>query len=428
MLQNTSIENINRTLSTRSFTPDDVYYWAYGDKIYLNCIEDKFFTIFDAVAIEAEVTSLTNLTLNDLTPYSSLNGTFNSVESNVNYYYACVDSATVSAYSNAVIYSAPCLSNGVNDVGITNIFYVKLKSEADLGVLYAFAEEYNSTIICENFLPLWYTLSCTDQSTKNALELANIAYESGLFAASDVELHGDVQSDASYNDAYHSSQWNLFGTNGINLGATHDITMGNSSIIVSIVDNCIQLDHPDLIVTNSYDATSQTSPGKLYYDPETNLLENHGTSMTGIIGATTNNNIGIVGIAPGASLLPISVDFYSASSQGLARAVRYAADNGARVISNSWSSDGVHQARDEAFQYALDKGCILVQSAGNLNSTTPRYPYCLYPDVIVTGNSDSSGNRYVNPNNSASGSNYNTYLDIMAPGTSIRTLNSSSTL
>ncbi|MGM9739175.1 MAG: hypothetical protein ACI3ZP_01100, partial [Candidatus Cryptobacteroides sp.] len=100
-----SIENTNRALSTRSFTPDDVYYWAYGDKIYLNCIEDKYFTIFDAVAIEAEVTSLTNLTLNDLTPYSSLNGTLNCDESNVNYY-AYVDSATVSAYSNAVIYSA----------------------------------------------------------------------------------------------------------------------------------------------------------------------------------------------------------------------------------------------------------------------------------------------------------------------------------
>lgn len=422
-----SVENTNRALLTKSSSPGDVYYWAYGEKIYLNLIEDKYFTIFDAMAIEAEVSGMANLTLNELTSYSSFNGTSNSIdESDVNYYYACVDSTTVSAYSDAVIYSAPYLSNGVNDVGITNIFYVKLKSESDIGVLYAFAEEHNSTVICENFLPLWHTLSCTNQSTKNALELANIAYESGLFAASDVELYGDVQVDATYNDIYYTSQWNLFGTYGINLGATHDITMGNSSVIVSIVDNCIQLNHPDLIVTDSYDATSQTSPGRLYYDPETNDLENHGTSMTGIIGATTNNNIGIVGIAPSASILPISVDFSNASSQGLARAIRYAADNGARVISNSWSSDGAHQARDEAFEYALDKGCILVQSSGNLNSTTPRYPYCLYPDVIVTGNSNSSGNRYVNPNKPSSGSNYNEYLDIMAPGTSIVTLSSSS--
>ena len=422
-----SVENTNRALLTKSSSPGDVYYWAYGEKIYLNLIEDRYFTIFNAMAIEAEVTEMTNLTLDELTPYSYFNGTSNSIdESNVNYYYACVDSTTISAYSDAVIYSAPYLSNGVNDVGITNIFYVKLKSESDIGVLYAFAEEHNSTVICENFLPLWYTLSCTNQSTKNALELANIAYESGLFAASDVELYGDVQVDATYNDIYYTSQWNLFGTYGINLGATHDITMGNSSVIVSIVDNCIQLNHPDLIVTDSYDATTQTSPGRLYYDPETNDLENHGTSMTGIIGATTNNNIGIVGIAPSASILPISVDFSNASSQGLARAIRYAADNGARVISNSWSSNGAHQARDEAFEYALDKGCILVQSSGNLNSTTPRYPYCLYPDVIVTGNSNSSGNRYVNPNKPSSGSNYNEYLDIMAPGTSIRTLSSSS--
>lgn len=202
--------------------------------------------------------------------------------------------------------------------------------------------------------------------------------------------------------------------------------MGTPSVIVSIVDNSIQLDHPDLVVTNSYDATSQTSPGRLYYDTSTNELEYHGTSMTGIIGATTNNNIGIVGISPNASVLPISVDFSNASFLGIARAVRYAADNGAKVISNSWTGGYEHQARDDSFQYALDKGCILVQSSGNRNSTESKYPYLLYPDVIVVGNSDHNGNRYVNHNKPTDGSTYNECLDIMAPGASIKTLNSSS--
>ena len=416
-----------RSHLTKSSTSGDVYYWSNGEKIYLNIVEDKYFCIFDAMAIEANAIPMSNLASYDLIPYSPyIETTAYTDDTTENYYSACVDSTILSSYNDAVIYSAPYLSNGVSEVGITNTFYIKLKSESDVDVLYAFAEEHNSTVICENFLPLWNTLSCSNQSTYNALELANIAYESGLFAASDVELYGDVQVDVSYNDEYYNSQWNLFGTYGINLGTTHDITMGNPSVIVSIVDNCIQLDHPDLVVTNSYDATSQTSPGRLYYDPDTNELESHGTSMTGIIAATTNNNIGIVGIAPNASILPISVDFSNASSQGLAHAVRYAADNGVRVISNSWSGGGAHQARDEAFQYALNKGCILVQSSGNLNSTTPRYPYCLYPEVIVTGNSNSSGNRHVNPNKPSSGSNYNSHLDIMAPGTNIQTLNSSS--
>ena len=413
-----------RSHLTKSSTSGDVYYWSNGERIYLNIVENKYFAIFNAMAIEANAVPISNLTSYDLIPY--IGTTACTDDATENYCSACVDSMIVSAHHDAVIYSAPYLSNGVNEVGITNIYYIKLKSESDVDLLYAFAEEHNSTVICENFLPLWNTLSCSNQSTYNALELANIAYESGLFAASDVELYGDVQVDASYNDEYYNSQWNLFGTYGINLGSTHDITMGNPSVIVAIVDNCIQLDHPDLVVTNSYDATSQTSPGRLYYDPDTNELEYHGTSMTGIIGATANNNIGIVGVAPNASILPISVDFSNASSQGLARAVRYAADNGARVISNSWSSGGPHDARDEAFEYALNKGCILVQSSGNLNSTIPRYPYYLFPEVIVTGNSNSSGKRYVSTGDPNSGSNYNEYLDIMAPGTNIRTLNSSS--
>ena len=420
-------EESNSVLITKNTISSDVYYWAYGEKIYLNVVEDKYFCVFDAVDIDENITSLSNLTPYDLAPYSSFVETPDDIDdTNMKYYYACVDSTIISAYNDAVVYYAPYLSNGVNEVGITNIFYIKLKSGSDIDVLYTFAEEHNATVICEDFLPLWNALSCSSQSANNALELANIAYESGLFAASDVELYGDIQVEASYNDAYYADQWNLYGTYGINLGATHDITMGTPSVIVSIVDNSIQLDHPDLVVTNSYDATSQTSPGRLYYDTSTNELEYHGTSMTGIIGATINNNIGIVGISPNASVLPISVNFSNASSLGIARAVRYAADNGAKVISNSWTGGYEHQARDESFQYALDKGCILVQSSGNLNSTESKYPYLLYPDVIVVGNSDHNGNRYVNHNKPTDGSTYNEYLDIMAPGTSIKTLNSSS--
>lgn len=91
-------------------------------------------------------------------------------------------------------------------MGITNVFYIKLKSGSDIDVLYTFAEEHNATVICEDFLPLWNALSCSSRSADNALELANIAYESGFFAASDVELYGDIQVEASYNDAYYADQ------------------------------------------------------------------------------------------------------------------------------------------------------------------------------------------------------------------------------
>jgi len=142
-------------------------------------------------------------------------------------------------------------------------------------------------------------------------------------------------------------------------------------------------------------------------------------AMAGIIGASTNNSSGIVGIAPNVSILPISVNFNIVNRIYLGMAVMYAANVGADVISNSWSGDQVHATRDEAFEYALDKGCILVQSMGNYSSTVPRYPYKLYPQVITVGNINSDGIR-------ENSSNYGEHLDIVAPGTSIRTLNSTS--
>ena len=337
-----------------------------------------------------------------------------------NYYCAAIDEDDLEAYDDAIVYSAPYLINNQCEVALSNLFYVKLKTDADKELLYDFAETNNASVISEEFLPSWYTLACTKFSTGNALELAVKAYESGLFAASDVELLGDVQIDDSiYNDPRFVSQWNLTGTYGIDIEETHAITMGNANVIVAVLDNGIQLDHPDLVIENSWDASSQTSPGRLYYDSVTGEAKYHGTAMASIIGATPNNGLGIVGVAPDVSLLPISVNFENQTSESLARAIKYAADNGAHIISNSWSSGGAHDPRDEAFQYALSNGCIVVQSSGNQSSTVPRYPYCLYPDVIVVGNSNVNGFRN-------STSNYSSHLDIVAPGTDIWMLDASS--
>ena len=117
-------EESNSVLITKNTISSDVYYWAYGEKIYLNVVEDKYFCVFDAVDIDENITSLSNLTPYDLAPYSSFVETPDDIDdTNMKYYYACVDSTIISAYNDAVVYYAPYLSNGVNEVGITNIFY-----------------------------------------------------------------------------------------------------------------------------------------------------------------------------------------------------------------------------------------------------------------------------------------------------------------
>lgn len=398
---------------TKANPVDSIYYWSSGKKIHLSVVPNKYFILFDESVNPHDDKLFSNLRSSDLI----LNPINSSLNNNETYFIAGADSDILDAYASNIVYSAPYLSNGAKEFGLTNIFYIKLKDKSDQKLLYDFAALNKVNVIQENILPLWFTLECTDQSTGNSLTLANLAYESKLFAASDVSFFGDIKTDALiYNDPMFSEQWNLTGTYGISYDGVPDISTGVSSVKVAVIDTGIKLDHPDLPLTMSFDATTGTSPGRLYH-PSNPELYHHGTAMTGIIGAIPDNNIAIVGIAPNVSLLPISVDFNSNNTgAALVTAVRYAADNGSHIISNSWTADGSHQTLSEAFEYALERGCLILQSSGNSNTTTPFYPYADIPDVLVVGNSDKNGCRYSNP---GSGSTYGPYLDIVAPGTDI---------
>lgn len=294
-----SHEDIN-TKSTTS-----VYFWYKNEKIYLSQVENTYFAIFN----KGSNTDLEQLA-------SSHSNDFELKEFNLEHYTdTCGQDEFMSAkitheladeYSESIVYMAPYLTGYGGEIGITDRFYIKLKSENDITLLEAFADQNGAEIIWRNFIPLWYTLVCGQSSSGNALELANKAYESGLFEMTDIEFMDDAEWSSStyYNDTYYSTdQWNLHGTYGIDIENVHSITKGNPSVKVAIVDSGIQLNHPDLIVTESWDAQTRKSPGRLYFiDREAHP---HGTAMTGIIGATTNNSIGIAGIAPEISLLPM---------------------------------------------------------------------------------------------------------------------------
>lgn len=137
--------------------------------------------------------------------------------------------------------------------------------------------------------------------------------------------------------------------------------------------------------------------------------------MVGIIGATPNNYLGIVGIAPDVSLLPISIGV-EIVPETVSSAIYYAAQQNADIISNSYTLTASHSIVDDACLFALDKECVIVQSIGNANNSTPQYPYASQPEIITVGNITQTGLR-----NSLS-SKYGTHLDIVAPGTRITTL------
>ena len=96
-------------------------------------------------------------------------------------------------------------------LGISNNFYVKLFKEEDRNKLFELAQKYSIQILGYNeFMPLWFTLSCDRESSFNAIEAANSFYETGLFECAEPELlyHNLLAS----NDQYFHKQWGLKNT------------------------------------------------------------------------------------------------------------------------------------------------------------------------------------------------------------------------
>ena len=401
-----SKSNVVCTKSSQTF----LYYWYNNEKIYMPLVEDTYFAILDL----KEVNEIDKFR----TDFQEKQYDY-GIKSNKEDYYLCakITGDIAQKYSEHIVYCAPYLKNSSGEFGVTDRFYVKLKSKNDEVKLERFALENGAMIIKENVIPLWYTLICGESASCNALELANKAYESGDFEKTDIEFIDDYEwNDINfYNDTFYSAyQWNLHGTYGINISDVHSMTSGSPSIAVAIVDSGFQLNHSDLSISNSWDAVSMTSPAQLYYESNGNP-HSHGTSMLGIIGAIPNNNRGIAGIAPDVSFLPISigVDLYV---DVVASAIDYASSNNAKVISNSYTFTNQHSILYDAYYRALNRGCVLVQSSGNTNSTTLKYPYASIPEVIVVGNMTKDGIR------NSSYSTYGEHLDIIAPGTQIITL------
>ncbi|MCR5555463.1 MAG: S8 family serine peptidase [Bacteroidales bacterium] len=323
----------------------------------------------------------------------------------------------------AIIYSSPFFftENGVL-IGISHLFYVKLKTADDFAQLEKIAKENNVKILGKNnFMPLWYTLSCSNEPTIHALEMANIFYETGLF----LEAIPDIMTDDylnCVNDIFFSDQWGLknTGQNGgvigidINYCNAKQITSGNANIVIALLDQGIELNHPDL--TNIYSLSFDTENG---YGPSI-VRGPHGTACAGIIGANTNNNIGIAGIASNCPIMSISNSLTPSPDSRMKRAdgINYAWINGASVISNSWRSPIQYPVIDDAISNAVTygrngNGCVVVFSSGNDYDSAVSYPAKL-DNVIAVGSINPSGFR-------VNYSNYGSALDLVAPGVNIST-------
>lgn len=217
-------------------------------------------------------------------------------------------------------------------------------------------------------------------------------------------------------------QWNFAGEFGVNspLAWAHTRQAGvpgGKGAIVAVIDSGVAYKNagrfrraPDLYKKRWF------KPYDFIEDDASPLDEDgHGTHVTGTIAQTTNNKLGVTGLAYGVHVMPLRVLDENGDGDGsdLVRALRYAAKHGADVINMSVEFTSDLKAADipevvSAMRYAHSKGSVLIGVAGNGSEARVSYPG-RYSRAIAVG-ATTAGGCLAEYSNEGSG------IDIVAPG------------
>jgi subtilisin family serine protease len=275
----------------------------------------------------------------------------------------------------------------------TNEIIVKLAPNASISVI---AGKYNLTLL-RNILYTTDEFVLKINTGENPFELSNRMRQDSLVAWADPNTISQVYKYYQPNDPLYPDQWHLnnTGQNGALPGAdisaeeAWDLQMPSSDIVIAIVDDSVDLNHPDLNIwsnpteENGVPGVDDDSNGLIDDihgwdfnandndpNPETEE-EAHGTCVAGVAAAIGNNNIGVVGASFGTPILPVKLfmgsddpdltneDFDMMFRSSAAEGLRYAAKY-ADVINNSWGepvlADSIASALDFATSNQAKRG------------------------------------------------------------------------
>jgi subtilisin family serine protease len=238
-----------------------------------------------------------------------------------------------------------------------------------------------------------------------------------------------VPSDPSF-----AAQWGL---TKINCPAAWDRTTGSANVTVAVIDTGVDLDHPELapLLVQGNDLVdlgpAPVPPPGFHFDGDFQGRDNnpqdevgHGTHVAGTIACLSNNGVGVAGVTWSCRIMPVRVlarivnnanpaDVRgTGSSADIAAGIRWAVDNGARVLNLSLGGPSDTQVERDAIAYAIGHGVVVCAAMGNGGAAAgPSFPGA-YPDVVAVGAIDQSDHR-------AAFSQVGPHIDIVGPGVGV---------
>jgi subtilisin family serine protease len=236
------------------------------------------------------------------------------------------------------------------------------------------------------------------------------------------------------NDPSFAAQWGLA---KINCPAAWDRTTGLASIVVAVIDTGVDLDHPELapLLLPGSDMVdlgpNPTPPPGFRFEGDFQGRDNnpqdevgHGTHVAGTIACLSNNGTGVAGVTWNCRPLPVRVlarivNIANAndvrgtgSAADIAAGIRWAVDNGARVLNLSLGGPVDTQVERDAIAYAVAHGAVVVAAMGNGGLGGPVSFPAAYPDVVAVGAIDQADQR-------AGFSQVGPHIDVVGPGVGV---------
>lgn len=259
-----------------------------------------------------------------------------------------------------------------------------------------------------------------DKTTKEILD--SLREIDGVISSNlDVVYKRQVTTNDSFiGNMYHlNNTGQTGGVSGVDVDAFEawGIQTGSDQVIIAVIDDGVDVDHPDLAPNILRDANSKiVGYDFVDNDDDTDISTpipdwGHGTHVAGTIAARGNNSVGVSGVCQTCKIMPVRVlgDF-GGTATDIAQGIIFAADNGASIINLSLGGPSSPVIED-AINYAYSKGVLPIAAAGNDSTSSPFYP-AAYTNSLSVASITHDGTK-------SDFSNFGSTIDVSAYGSQI---------